>query len=67
MIGGVAPRLDRRRGVLVIEGLFAEDGFAGQMLAGGAAPPGGPVATAIESLAAFGGAGAVSYPGEAAA
>jgi hypothetical protein len=52
--------------VLVVEGLFAEDGFGGQMLAGGAAPPGGPVATAIESLAAFGGAGAVGYPGGAA-
>jgi uncharacterized protein YcaQ len=65
LIGRVAPRLDRRRGVLAIEGLFAEDGFGEQMLAGGAAPPGDPVATAIESLAAFGGAGAVSYPGEA--
>jgi uncharacterized protein YcaQ len=66
LIGRVAPRLDRRRGVLAIEGLFAEDGFGEQMLAGRAAPPGGPVATAIESLAAFGGAGATSYPGEAA-
>ena len=66
LIGRVAPRLDRRRGVLAIEGLFAEDGFGEQMMAGGAAPPGGPVAAAIESLAAFGGAGAVSYPGEAA-
>ncbi|HEY6313422.1 MAG TPA: crosslink repair DNA glycosylase YcaQ family protein [Streptosporangiaceae bacterium] len=65
LIGRAAPRLDRRRGVLAIEGLFAEDGFGAQMLAGGAPPPGGPVATAIESLAAFGGAGAVSYPGEA--
>jgi uncharacterized protein len=65
LIGRVAPRLDRRRGVLAIEGLFAEDGFGEQMLAGEAAPPGGPVATAIESLAAFGGAGAVSYPSEA--
>jgi uncharacterized protein len=55
LIGRVVPRADRRRGVLVIEGVFAEDG---------AAPEAGPaIAAAIESLAAFAGAGSVSYEG----
>lgn len=67
LIGRVAPRLDRRRGVLAVEGLFAEDGFGADMLAGGAAPPGGPVATPIESLASFVGASSVCYPGSSAA
>ena len=34
LIGRVVPRVDRRRGVLVVEGMFAEPGLAG---AGGAA------------------------------
>ena len=54
----VAPRVDRRRGVLVVEGMFAEPEFAGA-----AVPPDGSVAEAIESLASFAGAASVSYSG----
>jgi hypothetical protein len=42
-----------------IEGVFAEDGFAGSMADA-------PVAAAIESLASFAGAGSVRYAGPAA-
>jgi uncharacterized protein len=55
LIGRVAPRMDRRRGVLVVEGVFAEDGASA-----GAGPA---VAAAVESLAAFAGARSVSYAG----
>jgi uncharacterized protein len=55
LIGRVVPRMDRRRGMLMVEGVFAEDG----------APPGaGPaVAGAVKSLAAFTGARSVCYAG----
>ena len=55
LIGRVVPRVDRRRGVLVVEGMFAEPA-----LTGAEAPPDGSVA-AIESLASFAGAASVSY------
>ena len=58
LIGRVVPRVDRRRGVLVVEGMFAEPQFADA-----GAPPDGPVAAAIESLASFTGAASVSYSG----
>ncbi len=45
--------MDRRQGVLVVEGVFAEPG----------APSDPELVRAIESLAAFAGAGSVSYPG----
>ena len=51
--------MDRRRGVLVVEGMFAEPEFR----YGAGAPPGDPVAAAIESLASFAGAASVSYSG----
>jgi len=53
LTGRVVPRMDRRQGVLVVEGVFAERG----------APSGPELGRAIESLAAFAGAGSVSYPG----
>ena len=56
LIGRVVPRMDRRRGELVVEGVFAEEGSAGSMAAA-------PVAAAIESLASFAGAGSVRYAG----
>jgi uncharacterized protein YcaQ len=56
LIGRVAPRMDRKRGELVVEGVFAEDACAGSMAAA-------PVAAAIESLASFAGAGSVRYAG----
>jgi len=59
LIGRVAPRMDRRRGVLILEGVFAEDGLAGALADR-------PVTAAIDSLASFAGAGSVSYPGAAA-
>jgi uncharacterized protein YcaQ len=59
LIGRVAPRMDRRRGVLVVEGVFVEEGSAESM-----ADP--SVAAAIESLASFAGAGSVCYAGPAA-
>ena len=58
LIGRVVPRLDRRRGELVVEGVFAEEEFGG---AGAVADR--SVAAAIESLASFAGAGSVSYSG----
>jgi uncharacterized protein len=58
LIGRVVPRVDRRRGQLVVEGVFAEEEFSG---AGAVADR--SVAAAIESLASFAGAGSVSYSG----
>jgi len=58
LIGRVVPRVDRRRGVLVVEGMFAEPESVGA-----GAPPDGSVAAAIESLASFAGAASVSYSG----
>jgi uncharacterized protein YcaQ len=58
LIGRVVPRVDRRRGELVVEGVFAEEEFSG---AGAVADR--SVAAAIESLASFAGAGSVSYSG----
>ena len=59
LIGRIVPRTDRRRGELVVEGVFAEEGSAGRM-----ADP--AVAAAIESLASFAGADSVCYAGLAA-
>ena len=56
LIGRVVPRTDRKRGELVVEGVFAEEGSAGSMADA-------PVAAAIESLASFAGAGSVRYAG----
>ncbi|HEX8005440.1 MAG TPA: hypothetical protein VF482_03330, partial [Trebonia sp.] len=53
--GRVVPRMDRRRGVLEVEGVFAEDGAP--------ADAGPAIAGAVESLAAFAGARSVSYQG----
>jgi uncharacterized protein len=49
LIGRIAPRVDRKRGVLVVEGAFPEPG----------AELGEPVREAVESLAAFAGARSV--------
>jgi uncharacterized protein len=49
LIGRIAPRVDRKRGVLVVEGAFPEPG----------AELGEPVWEAVESLAAFAGARSV--------
>jgi uncharacterized protein YcaQ len=54
LIGRVVPRMDRKRGELVVEGVFAEDACAGSMADA-------PVAAAVESLASFAGAGSVRY------
>jgi hypothetical protein len=56
LIGRVASRMDRKRGELVVEGVFAEDACAGLVADA-------PVAAAIESLASFAGAGSVRYAG----
>ena len=56
LIGRVAPRMDRKQGELVVEGVFAEDACAGLMADA-------PVAAAIESLASFAGASSVRYAG----
>jgi uncharacterized protein YcaQ len=58
LIGRVVPRVDRRRGELVVEGVFAEEEFSA---AGAAADH--SVAAAIESLASFADASSVSYSG----
>jgi uncharacterized protein YcaQ len=55
LVGRVAPRMDRRRGELVVEGVFAEES-AGAL-------PEGSVAAALGSLAAFAGGSSVSYTG----
>ena len=59
LIGRVVPRMDRKRGELVVEGVFAEEGSAGSMADA-------PVTAAIESLASFAGAGSVRYASPAA-
>jgi uncharacterized protein YcaQ len=56
LIGRVAPRTDRKRGELAVEGVFAEEGSARWMADAS-------VAAAIESLASFAGAGSVHYAG----
>ena len=56
LIGRVVPRMDRKRGELVVEGVFAEEGSAGSMADA-------PVTAAIESVALFAGAGSVRYAG----
>lgn len=56
LIGRVAPRLDRKRSVLVVDGVYAEPS------APRAAGP--QVAAAVRALAAFCGAGSVSYAGQ---
>jgi uncharacterized protein len=56
LIGRISPRTDRRRGVLVVEAVFAEPG----------APSDAALPAAVESLASFVGVGSVSYPGEVA-
>jgi uncharacterized protein len=53
LTGRVVPRMDRKRGVLVVEGVFAEPG----------APPDPLLPTALESLASFAGARSVSHGG----
>ena len=53
LIGRVAARVDRKTGVLVVEGMYAEPG----------APPDPALPAAIESLASFAGAGSVSHAG----
>ncbi len=50
LTGRVVPRMDRRQGVLVVEGVFAEPG----------APSDPELGRAVESLAAFAGANSVS-------
>ena len=62
LVGRVVPRMDRRRGELVIEGMFAEEPADTGSWPEGALPP-GSVAAAIESLAAFAGGGSVIYSG----
>jgi len=56
LVGRVVPRMDRRRGELIVEGVFAEEGCAG-LLADR------PVAATIESLASLAGGGPVGYSG----
>jgi uncharacterized protein YcaQ len=53
LTGRVVPRMDRRQGILVVEGVFPEPG----------APSDPELGRAIESLAGFAGAGSVSYQG----
>jgi uncharacterized protein len=55
LVGRVSPRMDRRRGELVVEGVFAEES-AGSL-------PDGSVAAALGSLAAFAGGASVRYAG----
>jgi hypothetical protein len=55
LTGRVASRIDRRRGVLDVEGVFTEAGVPADPL----------LPAALESLASFVGAGSVSYPDEA--
>ena len=56
LTGRIAARVDRRGGVLAVEGMFAEPG----------ALPDPALPAAIASLASFAGAGAVSYAAQAA-
>jgi uncharacterized protein len=60
LVGRVVPRMDRRRGELIIEGVFAEEP-AGSLPEGALRP--GSVAAAIGSLAAFAGGDSVIYSG----
>ena len=53
LIGRVAARVDRKSGVLVVEGMYAEPG----------APSDPTLLAALESLASFAGVGSVSYTG----
>lgn len=62
LVGRVAPRMDRRRGELVIEGMFAEESADPGSWPEGSLPP-GSVTAAIGSLAAFAGGGSVIYSG----
>ncbi len=62
LVGRVVPRMDRRRGELVIEGMFAEEPADTGSWPEGSLPP-GSVAAAIGSLAAFAGGGSVIYSG----
>jgi uncharacterized protein len=65
LVGRVSPRMDRRRGELVVEGVFAEESVGS--LPDGALPdgalPDGSVAAALGSLAAFAGGGSVICSG----
>ena len=56
LIGRVAARVDRKNGVLVVEGMYA----------GPRVPPEPALPAAIESLASFAGADSVSYASQAA-
>lgn len=56
LVGRLAPRMDRRRGVLTIENVFAEEHAD--------AEPGARIAHAVTELAAFAGATEVEYTGE---
>ena len=51
--GRVVARVDRKSGVFVVEGMYAEPG----------APADPALPAALESLASFAGAGSVSYTG----
>ena len=53
---GRVPRMDRKRGEFVVEGVFTEESSAGSMADA-------PVPAAIESLASFCGAGSIRYAG----
>jgi uncharacterized protein len=53
LIGRIAARTDRKSGVLVVEGIYAEPG----------APLDPALSAAIQSLASFAGAASVSYAG----
>jgi uncharacterized protein YcaQ len=53
LIGRVAVRADRKSGVLVVEGMYAEPG----------APSDPALSAALESLSSFAGAASVSYAG----
>jgi uncharacterized protein len=55
LIGRIVPRADRRRGVLVVEGVFAEPGAPDD------AETAASLAKAIESLGEFAGARSVEY------
>jgi hypothetical protein len=55
LIGRVAARVDRKSGVLVVEGMYAEPG----------APSDPALLAALESLASFAGVGSVSHAGPA--
>jgi uncharacterized protein len=53
LAGRVAARADRKNGMLVVEGMYAEP----------AAPPDPDLAPALAALASFAGVGSVSLPG----